>query len=91
VNGKKSFVSIMIRNYHSLSIQSQIITSTGGREESNAPPHLPKDFLTFEKISLDALVAHPQPLIRGQIASRMIEIHDSWIRDFLSTIVSNVL
>jgi hypothetical protein len=54
----------------------QTIAEGGGVK---CPPHLPKNFLTFEKISLDALVAHPQPLIRGQIVSRIIKIHDSWI------------
>jgi hypothetical protein len=42
-------------------------------------PHLSpiKKNFTFEKISLDALIAHPQPLIMGQIVFRIIEIHDS--------------
>jgi hypothetical protein len=55
-----------------------------------SPPSPPKKIFTFEKISLDALVAHPPLLIRGKIVSRMFEIHKSWIRDFLSTIVSYV-
>jgi hypothetical protein len=48
----------------------------GGREGASAPPHLPNFPLLPVEFFSNMLVAHPQPLVRGQIIFWRNEIHN---------------
>jgi hypothetical protein len=83
---KKSCFQIRLENLtNSVSVPHhvQIITHLtrgggGGREGSNAPPHLPKISPTLRIFFLSkVLVAHPKKLIKEQIFFKKIEFHES--------------